>query len=103
MIPLKRGDNFEWGGQFLGPDGAVQDFTGYGIESQVRDASGCLVEQLSASWINAAQGLYAIVSADTTVWPVGRLSFDVQITDLSGRRSSSNTEIINVIRDQTHG
>lgn len=102
MINIKRGDNFEWGGQFLGPDGAVQDFTGYGIESQVRDARGCLVEQLIASWIDATQGLYAIRSADTTVWPVSRLALDVQITDLTGRRSSSNTEFVNVIRDQTH-
>lgn len=102
MINIKRGDNFEWGGQFFGPAGAVQDFTGYGIESQIRDARDFLVEQLTASWIDSTQGLYAISSADTTVWPVGRLAFDVQITDLSGRRSSSRTEFVNVIRDQTH-
>lgn len=102
MIPMKRGDNFEWGGQFFAPDGSVQSFAGWSISSQVRGASDCLVEQLTAEWVDATQALYRIYSAGTTGWPTGRLSLDVQIIDASNRPFSSNTQYINVIRDVTH-
>lgn len=102
MIPIKRGDNFEWGAQVLGPTGAVQDFTSWTLAAQVRNGSDCLIEQLTAEWVDATQGLYRVASADTSGWPVGRLTFDVQLTDPSGRRFSTNTQAINVIRDVTH-
>ncbi|MGO4763807.1 hypothetical protein AB4120_14820 [Cupriavidus sp. 2KB_3] len=104
MIKMKRGDWFEFGGQIIAQDGSSigTDFTGWSIKSQVR-CNGGLVKELAATWIDATQGLYALVGGDTTEWPIGRSVFDVQITDPSGRRYSTNTEILELEWDPTHG
>ncbi|NOV28014.1 hypothetical protein E5S69_31505 [Cupriavidus necator] len=102
-MDIKHGDWFEVGGQVFGPDGAAFDFTGYGIAAQIRDRRGLLVKELTATWMDATQGLYSLVGGNSDEWSTTerRLSYDVQLTDLTGRRTSTRTEFLNIVRDIT--
>lgn len=102
----KRGDTFDYSDQLaMTADGvALADLTGMVGASQIRTTDGALVAELSFSWLNAAQGLYRVRSVGPTDgWPLGTGLHDVQLTTPAGDVISTATEIIQIVRDVTHG
>lgn len=100
-INFKRGDTFELPGQYLVDKVAAA--LPPGIRSQLRDASGELVAELTVSRVDEAGGLYTLTFGDTTAWKPGRpLYGDVQFTGATGKIISMNTYMVNVIADVTH-
>lgn len=82
------------------PDGY---FTAWVPSAQVRSAtSDALVAQLDVAWADAATARVLRVSClDTTAWPLGKLEFDVRLTDPQGFVVPSGTVRLNIVKDIT--
>ena len=110
----KRGDTFDYSDRFvLTVDGVdMPDLTGATGSSQLRHAGdraagiepGTLVAELLFTWIDATQRLYRVrASGSTGAWPLGIVKHDVQLTLPSGDVVSTDTELIKIVEDVTHG
>ena len=101
-IQHKRGDTFDH--LLLLPDSFADGFfVGWAVASQVRTTRGKLVADLAVSWADPAADtrVLQLLGADTTTWPVGTLEFDVQFTRSDGVVRSTETVLLEVLRDQT--
>ena len=100
MTPIKlvRGDTFAQTCTYTVDDVAVA-ITGYTITSQVRDQAGALVQALTVAILTqsgATLGQFTIGATytQTAAWPTGQLVFDIQTTDTSAVRISSEEAVI---------
>lgn len=107
-ITHKQGDTLELTFQ-LKRDGSPVNITNYTISSQLRDSTDALLVtdnfngSLAFTLINATAGQFQL-SANATAtseWPVRTYDCDVQIIDLGGDTSSSETFKIKVVKDIT--
>lgn len=98
-VQIKRGDTFLVEG-VVTTDGVAQDLTGWSVRCHVRRGS-TLVQDLEVQWTNRAAGVYRLHCADTTAWPVGVLTSDIEYTTQSGQIASTETFEIEVIKDET--
>ncbi len=96
-IPFKRGDTFTL------TCSTDQPISGYTIASQIRDKAYNLVSTLTVSVLQSTPtGIYTLSSpTSTATWPIGDLECDIQYTNGSGVIISTETFIINVVRDVT--
>ena len=103
-IPIfdhKRGDNFFVSCVYKDGDGTRVSLDGITITSQVRTPSGVLVSDCVATVTDEDQGEYSLEVADTSLWPLGRLEWDIQYSLDGGRVISSETVCVNVLKDVT--
>lgn len=103
-LDIKRGDTYVVTVTATEDDGTTPiDLTGWTIRSQIRDAEDVLVAQLRVTVTNAAAGQFTLDQAtpDTTGWPVGTCSQDIEYTDPSGRVISTGTFSVRVAKDIT--
>ena len=98
ILDFKRGDTFELGGQALDSHNNPVDLTNYTIKAQVRDKQK-LVGDAVVTKVVAENGEYKARINNTILWPVKRLSYDVQFIDSAGYIESTETIIINCIED----
>lgn len=103
ISPIKRGDTFTLACTYK-QNGAAYDVTNFTIRSQVRDSSGALVEELTATKANQTTnpGVFVLAAADPMDWPVDVLSCDIQFSDSEGVIRSTQTFQIPVEEDVTH-
>jgi hypothetical protein len=100
-LNFKRGDTFRLDGTYMEDGEAAALPTG--IRSQLRDANGNLITELTVTRTDADHGLYSLSCSDSSGWIAGRLLFgDVQFTNASGVVVSTETFTVNVQADQTH-
>lgn len=96
-IPFKRGDSLT-----LTCTTDI-DITGWTIQSQVRTESGRLVDTLSVNITQTTPtGLFKLTpNTDTSLWPLGDLYCDIQYTTSANVVVSTDTFIIELVRDET--
>lgn len=78
---------------------AMADLTGWTARAQLRRESGDLVDELTATWLDASARILLVsaMAAATAAWPVSRLAFDLAITSPDGAlRMASATMAIGV-------
>jgi hypothetical protein len=102
ISPVKRGDTFTLACTYK-QNGVVFNVTPFTIRSQVRDSSGALVEELTATKANQTTntGVFVLSAADPMDWPVDVLSCDIQFADGDGIVRSTQTFKIPVVEDVT--
>ena len=100
--PIKRGDSFVLACTYK-QNGVAHDVTDYNIRSQVRDSTGALVEELTATKANqtTSPGVFVLSAAAPNEWPVDVLSCDIQFSDSEDVVRSTQTFKIPVIEDVT--
>lgn len=102
-VQHKRGDTF----LFIAvlretKTGPVIDLTDWTIASMVRDADDVLVDQVTVTVTDAANGAYSLRVDDTTAWPVGTTYWDIQYTDADSIIRSTETIALQIIEDITY-
>ena len=98
----KHGDTFDFSGAATLENGGTVNMTGWGGESQIREADGTVVEQLTFAWIDASTGTCRVYSgASTVAWPEGRVFFDIQFTTDTGTIVSTPTVTLVIGGDNT--
>ncbi len=101
-LRIKQGDTFEFSGQLVDASEDPVDLTGFTIRSQVRDAVGTLIEELTLE-LGEDTGAYSFSATpeQTQEWPTKRLLCDVQFTYPDDTVLSTDTFAILVLRDVT--
>ena len=99
QITFKRGDTFERYLDFA--DAAGDAVIPDAIESEVRTKEGKLIDTMNIDTTDTP-GRYHMYSYDTSEYPFGTLEMDIEIT-IDGKRKSSETYNIVVVRDVTQG
>lgn len=93
MIRLKQGDTLTLAGVAQQDSGAALNLTGSTLRAQVRTRNGAgfgtVVQELTVTVVSAALGTFTLsaTSAQTALWPTGRLACDLELTDSGGRRA----------------
>ena len=102
ISPIKRGDTFTLACTYK-QNGAASSVADLTIRSQVRDSSGALVEELTATKANqtTSPGVFVLSAADPMNWPVDVLSCDIQFSDSEDVVRSTQTFQIPVVEDVT--
>lgn len=102
ISPIKRGDTFTLACTYK-QNGVATSVTDFNIRSQVRDSTGALVEELTATKANQATspGVFVLAAADPMDWPVDILSCDIQFSDSDDVVRSTQTFQIPVVEDVT--
>lgn len=96
-IKFKRGNSFILACQYKG--GPI---TGWTIKSQLRK-NGELVAELTVTIVNDATGDFKLeYSGDTLIWPASSLSCDIRYTTDTGQVISTETFLIEVVKEITH-
>jgi len=96
---FKKGDSFSYSGTMEVSDSngnAVQDLTGWTGASWIADKDNRRIATLAFSWINAAERVATISELDTSGWPEGLAYIDIQLTDPSGIKVSTDIETIEI-------
>lgn len=89
-----RGDTFELVANLRAVVNGVEitDFTGYVVESQVRDPRGSLIATLTVTWIDQEAGVAMLAApASTAAWPETTANMNVRITTAGGKKISSDS------------
>jgi hypothetical protein len=101
-IEHKRGDTFLYDAALKETaTGPAIDITDWVIAAQIRAVDLTLIEDITVTVTDAAQGEYELYVADTTTWPIGKARMDVQYTDNTGVIRSTETIDVKIIQDQT--
>lgn len=102
-LKLKQGETFSKPCRYLEDDKTTPvNLTGAVIKSQVRSKDGSLVETLTITVTNAANGEFTMSSASTDGWPAGALVLDVKFT-FSTSKMLTETIGLEVIKAVTVG
>lgn len=99
-IQHKRGDTFQRHVALVRGT-AAEPTTGWTITSQVRDKDDALVATCNIGNRTDSAGTFTVTAADTTAWPVGTLYWDIQTVNADGVIVSTETVLIDCLRDQT--
>lgn len=97
----KRGDTFNALCTLRDAANQPVDLTGWTIRSQVRNASGGLIDTFDIVTVNAAAGQFRLFKSTTPGWVAGTLYSDIEYTNPDGHVVSTSTFEINCIKDQT--
>lgn len=100
-LDFKRGDTFI--ATIAVTDGETElpvDITDWEIKSQIK-VGYKLVAELEVDVQDAENGEYTLTFEDTTRWPLEHLHCDIQYTDSDNKILSTQTFIINCVRDIT--
>ena len=102
-IKFKRGDTFDR--ILLIPEATFADgyFLGWTVTSQIRTSTGRLIGELTPTWADPAADtrFLQLVNEDTTKWPIGTHEVDAQFVSPTGYILSTETLLVNVLRDVT--
>jgi hypothetical protein len=101
LIPHKRGDTFSIECTYTDSRNNPLSLEGITVRSQVRNASDKLLTDLEFIPINLQTGEYILYSNETQHWTLGCLSFDIEYILPDGRKTSTDTVIIDCIKDET--
>jgi hypothetical protein len=102
MIQLKQGDTLTLAGTALQGSGAAVNLTGSTLRAQVRPRNGggfgAVVQELTYAVVSATSGTFTLsaTSAQTALWPTGRLACDLELTDSGGAVVHSETIDVHV-------
>lgn len=98
---FRRGDTFSYAGEATLRDqyGVEIDMTGAVGASQLRKPDGTKIADLYVELIPSHIGLKFF--GDTSGWPLGKASIDVQVTMPSGEKVSTNKDMIEVVEGVT--
>ncbi len=101
-ITHKRGDTFELSCT-LENEGNPVDITNFTITAQVRQADDTLLQALTVTKTDAANGAFTLgaTSTETEGWEVLQYQCDIEFIEVGGEVNSSETFTINVIKDIT--
>ena len=99
----KRGDTFNFGlyVKAMVNDALQTDLTGWTGRSQIRDANGAKIADLTFSWDDASVSAARLYATATSGWPVGDAVIDVEMTTPAGEIVSSDTIHIEIQEDVT--
>lgn len=99
----KRGDTFNFGLYVKATiNDAVQvDLTGWTGKSQIRQANGSKIADLTFAWDDASVAAARLSATGTSAWPVGDALLDVEMTTPAGEIVSSDTIHIAILEDVT--
>ena len=101
-VTHKRGDTYQISIALTAEDGETPiDITEWTVKSQVRKRK-TLVTELVFAAVDLANGSFTLTAEDTTEWPTGTLSSDIEYTDGDGIIRSSETYEIDVEGDITY-
>lgn len=101
-ITWKRGDTFEAECTYKNDVGGAVDLDGITITSQFRLPRGVLISDADVEIVSpASSGVFRVIVADTDDWPTGILEWDIQYRLDGGSIVSSDTILVNVVRDVT--
>lgn len=92
-IKHKRGNTFILQIELSGPDGLPLDLTDVDVKSQVKNSTGSLTQEFVVTKIDTSSVELKMI--DTSLWPVGKLQFDIQYKQNDG--SIFSTDIIDII------
>lgn len=104
-VLFKRGDTFDQ--LLLIPEATFEDgyFLGWTVTSQLRrqTAGNPLIADLVTSWADVAAEtrFLRLTNTNTTGWPIGVQELDVQFEDTDGFVQSTETILVDVIKDVT--
>ncbi|MBV1825923.1 hypothetical protein [Komagataeibacter oboediens] len=99
---IKQGTTFRLAALIRSFDGMVLDLTGCTFSSQLRDALGNLLADLSVQIVPGRTGIIQITSAaDTGAWAPGRYRCDLRTVWPDGTIQSSETFPVTVITGVT--
>jgi hypothetical protein len=101
-ITHKRGDTLEWVVSLTQNNSPV-DISGWTITSQVRQDT-TLVASLTVTVVNAANGEFNLSATpvQTAGWALGSHSVDIEFINPSGFVVSSQTFVLQLVRDITY-
>ena len=101
-ITHKRGDTFELSCT-LENEGVAVDITNFTITSQVRGSDDVLLQALTVTKTDAGAGAFSLsaTAAQTESWGIQKYSCDIEFIEGGGEVNSSQTFIIDVIKDIT--
>jgi hypothetical protein len=101
-IKHKRGDSFELACT-LENEGVAVNITNITITSQARGDDDALLQQMTVTKTNSANGEFAVsaTATQTESWGVGTYDCDIEFQESSGEINSSQTFQISVIKDIT--
>lgn len=95
VLKLKRGNTLSLSNKVTDKSGPVP-ITGWEIKSQIRDGR-TLVATLTTTITNAPIGEFTLdFEGDTSLWPIKKLSCDIQYRTATGQVVSTETFIIDV-------
>lgn len=101
-ITWKRGDSFEAECTYKDEDDVAVDLDGITITSQFRLPRGVLISDADVEIASpTTSGVFRVVVEDTADWPTGILEWDVEYRLFGGSVISTDTILINVVRDVT--
>lgn len=100
-ITWKRGDSFEVDCVYKDADGTPLDLDGITITSQFRMKDVLISDAEITIGSPTTSGAFRVVVADTDEWPVGALAWDIEYLLAGGSIISTETVLINVLRDVT--
>lgn len=101
---FNRGDTFSRACRYKADNVNPTDLTDITIKSQIRQQSGALVAELVVTKRDqdTQTGVYVLTCADTSLWPIGTLEWNIRYTTAGGITSTETLEL-KVIRSVTHG
>jgi len=101
-ITHKRGDTFELSCN-LENEGADVDITNFTITSQIRQQDDTLLQALTVTKTDAANGLFTLsaTATQTEAWEPANYDCDIEFIDGSGDVYSSQTFTVTVVKDIT--
>ena len=101
---FKRGDTFILGCTSYNAEDVPQSLDGIAVRSQVRKGiSKSFIAELAVTLGDQIQnpGTFTLSSYDTTKWPIGKASLDIEYR-YGTTITSSQTIEFNIVRDITH-
>lgn len=102
QIQHKRGDTFEAQCTYKNPDGTPHSLAGIAMSGQFRRPNDTLLTNIDITVTDEDNGGYSLSVADTSLWPLGVVSFDIQYI-INGKTTSTETVEVEIVKDITHG
>lgn len=99
--PIKRGDSFNLSCVYK-ENGVPTNLNGYTINSQLRDSSDNLVQELIATKADQSSlpGAFVLSAIDSSVFPIDQLRCDIQFIEGTTTRSTQ-TFYVSIEEDVT--
>lgn len=100
-IQHKRGDTFSIECIYTDSKGKALSLNGVTVKSQVRNQADRLMGELEFIPVDLANGKYILQNNKTEKWTLGCLLFDIEYILSDGRKTSTETVVIDCIKDET--
>lgn len=97
MWHFVQGTTFRVAGSFQ-LDGASTDMTNWAVNAAIHDAAGeTLIANLTATFLDAANGVVQLTAGSTSAWPAGKARIDVAVRDPQGNQYVSTPDYFRII------